>query len=140
MEGGDLTNGHKNRFVIAMPRNYVYWRRHDGRPHEQPDEKFAPWALLSVLGETAKLQPGGGISWPFYNSHEYKLAIQSSVVIANPNGGEICAADAAGLVWRAIKEAIRTSGGGKPIRPAEFLRSLNLFAADYFRRPIVSCF
>jgi len=115
---------------------HVFWRKPDGRPYKGRDGKFAPTALLAEIGSTATLDPQGGVSWKGLNIPlRLEPAILESTSVVDSDDNEINSADASSIIWPAILETIKKSGGGRPLKPAEVIARANRDATSYFRRP-----
>lgn len=112
---------------------HAFWRRPDGAPHKQPNDKYAPSALLATYGERANVN-GAQISWPWQGLKEREIAIRASILIIGPDGKELNEIDTKELVKHSMYEIIRRLGGGKPIPPKQLLDSVNKRATEFYKR------
>jgi hypothetical protein len=113
---------------------HAFWRRADGAPHKQPNDKYAPSSLLATYGERATVN-GQKISWPWHGLKEREIAIRASILIIGPDGKELNESDSKELVKESMHDVIRRLGGGKPIPPKHLLDSVNKRAIDFYKRP-----
>ncbi len=92
-------------------------------------------ALLAEYGETASVTPTGGISWPGFGFERMETALRSALVVIEPTGEEFGESEARAVIWDALKESVRRSGGKAPISAADFLRAADGAAAAFLRKP-----
>lgn len=118
-----------------MGKRYVFWQMPTGLPYRREDDKFAPTALLAMLGEDAQLSDKG-ISWQSFDFLRYKSVVRSAAVIIDQDGVELNDTDSEPIIWKAITAAIQATGGGKPLVPMEVLRGADNLAAAHFRKPV----
>jgi hypothetical protein len=122
---------------FEMSKQYVFWRKPDGRPCTSNDGRHAPTYLLSRYGELSSVNSAKGISWPSTTElHRIELAIRSSVVIIEPDGRELNQTTSWSLVKNALNSVILRSGGSKPLLQNEIVSEASKVAAAFFRRPL----
>jgi hypothetical protein len=98
------------------------------------DGKGAPTALLAMIGETARVNPGNNVEWPFPDIKQNELAVRAAIAVLDPDKNELNETDAWSIASQAMKEVILSDGGGKPIKPGAFLKSADKIAAAHFRK------
>lgn len=122
---------------VEVGKRYVFWRKPTGEPHFGNDDKHAPVSLLAEIGKTMTVTPGG-FSRPWVGPDEMEFAVKSMAVVIDPNGKELHEVQSSSIVYKGILEAIRQSGGGKPIKAGDVIAEANKLAAEYFRQPLVN--
>ncbi len=114
-----------------MGKQYFYWR---GAHTKRGGEKDAPSEHLKLMGEQAKINENGGISWQGLWIYDIEAVLRSSFMILDLDGRELNDSDAWSICRSAIDKLIKQKNGQVAIRPNEVAQYANEGAAEYFRR------
>lgn len=117
---------------------HAYWRRSDNTIYRPNDNKHAPTRLLNLIGTEASVDSTGRISWQGRDLLDWELAIQSSIVVLQPDESELNEADSNLLISKAIQEIIIKDKGGKPVDAPRLLDLVNKRAKELYNRPKTS--
>lgn len=116
-----------------MGKKYFCWLSPDGKPCIKED-KFAPVALLTKYGESAKLADNGGLTFSGLGFEQLETAIIACSVIITPEETELNEDDSSAIITKALRESCKELKGGKAIPANIFRKYADNLAADFFRK------
>lgn len=117
-----------------MTKQYVWWRKPNGKLTIQHDDEAVPRELLNHIGVDAKPNDEGGIEWSSLNFHRYETALRPYLFVRDSNGRELNNHDAWTIVQGALYTSIRETGGKCAIPPDLVIELANKSAAAFFRK------
>jgi len=116
-----------------MSKRYAYYRMPNGNPNKNNETKYVPERVLAEIGETATIKEDNSMSWPAFSFQKLRITLEPCIVILDADGNELNDTDAWQIIWQAIKASVKSSPG-KPIVSSTLLHSIDVLAADFFRK------
>lgn len=113
---------------------YCFWRTPEGRPHREPNTKFALDELLAEWGRASRVDAQGNVSLQGFASIQIEAALKLAFVVVEPGDAELDDHDAWGIANHALRHVAFANGGSKPIANLDFIREADKRAATFFRQ------